>query len=122
MRLQQEKHWQGKSVGRGTNTLLLQVIKEKYMNKEEHGRIVSDQKTIEWEVCKFYWMLYRKQEVEISNDEIKQMTGLLKKISNEEKIRLEQKITMDEISKSLKNTRNNVTPGWGGFSALPIND
>ena len=89
MRSQQEKQWQGKSGGQGTNTLLLQVIKEKDMNKEEHGRIITDQKTIEWAVCKFYWMLYRKQEVEISNDEIKQMTGLLKKISNEEKIRLE---------------------------------
>ena len=69
------------------------VIKEKDMNNEEHGRIITDQNTILWEVCKFYWKLYRNQEVEISNDEIKQMTGLLKKISNEEKIRLKQKIT-----------------------------
>ena len=33
-----------------------------------------------------------------------------------EKAELERKITLDEISKSLKNTGNNIAPGAGGFS------
>lgn len=39
----------------------------------------------------------------------------MKKVSNAEKAKLEQKITMEEGSRSLKNTKNNVAPGCGGF-------
>ena len=44
------------------------------------------------------------------------MTGQVKKISEAEKGNLEKAITMEEISKTLKNTRNNVAPGVGGFT------
>ena len=29
---------------------------------EEKIRIVKEQRAVEWEVCKFYWNLYRKEE------------------------------------------------------------
>ena len=44
------------------------------------------------------------------------MTGHIKKISGAEKTELEKKITLEEISNSLKNTRNNVASRTGGFS------
>ena len=44
------------------------------------------------------------------------MIGHLRKISEAEKMELEEKITLEEVNKKLKNTRNNVTPGAGGFS------
>ena len=46
--------------------------------------------------------------MEKSTGEIRDMTRHIKKIFNVEKAKLEQKITMDELSKCLKNTRNNV--------------
>ena len=91
------------------------MVKENIMYIEEQERILTDQKTIEWDVRKFYWMLYRKQEVEITTDEIRNLTGHIKKISNAEKARLEHNIQMDELSKCLKNTRNNIAPVCGGF-------
>ena len=42
--------------------------------------------------------------------------GDVRKISEEESCRLEEKITMEEVSKTLKNTKNNVAPGAGRFS------
>ena len=84
------------------------VVKEKNIIDEEQERIVTDQKTIEWEVKKLYRQLYRKQEVEINSKEMRSMTGHIKKTSNAEKARWEQ-------SKCLKNTRNNIAPGCGGF-------
>ena len=42
--------------------------------------------------------------------------GDVRKISEQESCRIEEKITMDEVSKTLRNTENNVAPGAGGFS------
>ena len=42
--------------------------------------------------------------------------GNVRKISEEESCRLEEKITVDEVSKTLRKTKNNVAPGGGGFS------
>ena len=43
---------------------------------------------------------------------ILEMTGQVKKISEN----LEKTIKMEEVSKTLKNTRINVAPGVGGFT------
>ena len=42
--------------------------------------------------------------------------GDVRKISEDESCRLEERITMEEVSKTLRKTRNNVAPGAGGFS------
>ena len=41
----------------------------------------------------------------------------MKKIIKEENCQLEKKITMEEVSNTLKNTKNNVAPGAGGFKS-----
>ena len=40
----------------------------------------------------------------------------VKQISLHDRDNLENEISMDELSKTLKNTRNNVAPGAGGFT------
>ena len=92
------------------------IIKEKDSNGVEKKKTITNQKTIEWEVRKFYWTLYRKQEVDINKDELIEMTGHIKKISEVEKTELEKKITLKEVNNSLRNTRINVAPGTGRFS------
>ena len=71
---------------------------------------------MEWEVRKFYWNLYRREETNCIKEEILERIGDVRKISEEENCRLEEKISMDEVNKTLRNTRNNVAPGAGGFS------
>ena len=60
--------------------------------------------------------MYRKQELEIDKEEITRLTGNMKKISQIERDKLDEKITMKEVSTCLKNTRNHVASGCGGFS------
>ena len=61
-------------------------------------------------------VLYRKEETVIQKEDILKMTGQVKKISEADKENLEKKITREEVSKTLKNTRNNVAPGVCGFT------
>ena len=39
----------------------------------------------------------------------------MKRIREEDKCLLEKKITMEEVSNKIKNTKDNVVPGAGGF-------
>ena len=39
----------------------------------------------------------------------------VKKVCEEDKMGMERKISEDEVSNTLKNTKNNVAPGHGGF-------
>ena len=40
--------------------------------------------------------------------------GDVRRISKEESFKLEERITLEEVSKTLRNARNNVAPGaWG---------
>ena len=91
-------------------------VKEDNVNGQAREKTITEQKTIEWEVRKYYWKLYRKQEVEIDKEEITRLTGNMKKISQIERDKLDEKITMKEVSTCLKNTRNHVASGCGGFS------
>ena len=65
---------------------------------------------------KFYWCLYRREEVNCRKDEILEKIGEVRRISKEESCKLEDRITLEEVSKTLSNTRNNVPPGAGGLS------
>ena len=96
------------------------VVMEKDKNNVAQERVVTDQKTIEWEVRKLYWKLYRKQEVKVNMEEVRNMTGHIKKIPDVECTILEKKITMDDLSRCLKNTKNNVAPGSGRFSGAEL--
>ena len=40
----------------------------------------------------------------------------VKGISEDDRCNLEKEITMEEVSNTLKNTKNNIAPGAGGFT------
>ena len=90
-------------------------MKEKNERGEEVIRVVKKQSSVEWEVRKYYWSLYRKEETFGRKQDILEKIGEVKRISEEENCQLEKKITMEEVSNTLKNTKNNVAPGAGGF-------
>ena len=52
----------------------------------------------------------------IDKKDILELTEQVKRISEADKEGLEKAITMEEVSKTLKNKRNNVAPGVGGFT------
>ena len=68
--------------------------------------MVTEQKSVEWEVQKYYWKLYRKREEAISKEDILEMTSPIK----------EEELTIEEVSKTMKNTCNKVAPGAGGLT------
>ena len=78
-------------------------------------RIVKKQSSVEWEVRKYYWILYRKEETFCNKQDILERIGEVKGISEDDKCQLEKNITMEEVSNTLKNTKKNVAPGAGHF-------
>ena len=97
-------------------------MKETDENGVESIREVTNQKEIEWEVRKRYWKLYRKEATIIDKNNILERIGDVKKMSAYDKENLEKEITMEEVSKTLKNTRNNVAPGAGRFTGFFYKD
>ena len=91
-------------------------VVERDENGEGRKRIVKEQCAVEWEVRKFYWNLYRKEETNCRKEVILEKIEDFRKISEDENCKLEEKITIEEVGKTLRNTRNNVAPGAGGFS------
>ena len=51
----------------------------------------------------------------MDTEEVLESIAELKKVNLDDKSRLELKITGEEVSITLKQTRNNVAPGPGGF-------
>ena len=90
-------------------------MKDRNERGKEVIRIVKKQSSVEWEVRNYYWSLYRKEETFCNKQDILEKIGEVKRISEEDKCQLERKITMEEVSNTLKNTKNNVAPGEGGF-------
>ena len=90
-------------------------IVEKQNEGPDVVRVVKEQKTVEWEVRKYYWNLYREQETNVDSEEILESIEEMKKVSLDDKSRLEWKITGEDVSITLKQTRNNVAPGPGHF-------
>ena len=59
--------------------------------------------------------MYSEKEARIYKKEILQNTNVLTKINPEDVKKLDSEITEGEVSSTLKNTKNNVAPGPGGF-------
>ena len=53
-------------------------VREKKEKGEEVIRVVTKQSSVEWEVRKFYWHLYRKEETFCSKQDILDRIGELK--------------------------------------------
>ena len=58
----------------------------------------------------------QKRRDELQKEEILEKIGNVRKISEDESCKLEERITMEEVSKTLRSTKNNVAPGAKGFS------
>ena len=92
----------------------LHVVEKNREGKEE-VRVVTEQREIEWEVRKFYWHLYGEHEARVDKEEILQNIDGLVEMDPEDSQKLECGITEEEVSFTLKNTKNNIAPGPGGF-------
>ena len=90
-------------------------VEEVDENGKESVKIIREQNGIEWEVRKYYYNLYSEQEARIDKEDILQNIDVLTKIDQEDVKKLDGEITEGEVSVTLKNTRNNVAPGPGGF-------
>ena len=77
--------------------------------------MITDQKQVEWEVRKFYWKLYQEEEKYINKEEVLKNIASIKKISEDDRMRMDVRISEEEVGNTLKNPRNNIAPGYGGF-------
>ena len=59
-------------------------VKDTNENGNETVTEITKQKEVEWEVRKYYWKLYRKEETVIDKGDILEMMGQVKKISEVE--------------------------------------
>ena len=92
----------------------LHIVKKDSEGKEK-VKVITEQKSIEWEVRKYYYNLYSEQEARVEKEEILRNIEVLTKLEQEDSRGLECEITEGEVSVILKNTENNVAPGLGGF-------
>ena len=71
------------------------------------------------ETCKYYETLYASKESVLNdidlNDHIQDMT--IPKLNEDEALKLEGLLTLNGAGKTLKNMKNNKSPGTSGFSA-----
>ena len=77
--------------------------------------MITEQKQVEWEVRKFYWKLYEEEEKTINKEEVLRNIASIKKVSEDDRLRMDVRISEEEVGSTLKNTRNNIAPGHGGF-------
>ena len=77
--------------------------------------MITEQKSIEWEMRKYYLKLYGEHEAGVDKEDILRNIEDLTKLETEDCRKLECEITEGEVSVTLKNTKNNVAPGPGGF-------
>ena len=60
-------------------------VKERNEKGEEVIRVVTNQSTVEWEVRKLYWSLYRKEETFCNKQDILDRIGEVKVISEKDR-------------------------------------
>ena len=68
---------------------------------EEVIRVVTKQSSVEWEVRKCYWKLYKKEELFCNKQDILERIGEVKGISEDDRCNLEKEIMMEEVSNTL---------------------
>ena len=77
-------------------------IVEKDGEGKEKVKVITEQKSIEWEVIKYYWKLYSENEASVDKEEILRHVDVLSKLELEDYRGLECEITEDELSVTLK--------------------
>ena len=93
-------------------------VEEVDENGKEAVKILKEQKSIEWEVRKYYYNLYSEQEARVNKEEILQNIEAVTKIDLEDVNKLDCEITEGEVSVTLKNMKNNVAPEPGGLGGV----
>ena len=90
------------------------------VTKDNKTVLINNQKEIENEAEQFYTNLYKSKENERTTTIIEDYLGddmeNTPKLTEQEKQKIEGKITLEELTSYLKKTRNNVTPGSTGFT------
>lgn len=84
---------------------------------DENNKDLTDKKGLKDHVTKFYKKLYTKKSVTTIKDQIKFISNIkgLKKLSSEDKEKLENLISELEILKAIKDLPNGKSPGIDGF-------
>ena len=59
--------------------------------------------------------MYQEEEKIINKEEILKNIASIKKVSEDDRVRMDVRISEEEVGNTLKNTRNNIAPGHGGF-------
>ena len=86
--------------------------------EKEDGTILLNQNQILQETCNFYKCLYAKKENEVDMDIINSFIDTdSKKLSNDQSNLLEGPLTYTEVTTTLKNMKNEKSPGSDGFTA-----
>ena len=81
----------------------------------------NDQKHNELEIHDFYKELFKCKDAQLNDQSIDQFLGpencqSIKKLSLAQKNNMKGTLTLDELTRYLKKTRNNVAPGSTGFT------
>ena len=89
--------------------------------KDDTEKIITEQSEIETEIHDFYRDLFECKDNLIVDDEIDAFLGngegaAIPKLSESQKNDMKGTITLEEMTKYLKKTKNNVAPGTTGFT------
>ena len=84
-------------------------------------KLITDQKEVEKEILDVHTDLFKCKDDLIEFDSVEEFLGAancenIPKLNDMEKGKMEGKITLDEMTKYLKKTKNNVAPGSSGFT------
>ena len=101
----------------GVQKYVSQLIK---INNNEEITL-TDQKSIELEICDFYRDLFRCKDNQLNHQSIDHFLGpeschSIKKLSLAQKNGMKGTLTLEELTRYLKKTKNNVAPGSTGFT------
>ena len=80
---------------------------------------ISDQASIEEEILEYYKDLFEKKnvdDIDITDFLTSEIASSCPKLSEEQKEKMEGILSVDELTRHIKKTKNNVAPGSSGFS------
>ena len=102
----------------GTQKFVPQLIVEDENGQE---KVIADQKGVENLIFGFYNNLFENKDDELDFQSIEEFMSPndisnVPKLSESQKSNMEGKITLDEMTRYLKKSKNNVSPGSSGFT------